>query len=721
MSKTKNEIIWAGRNKEERSLFSFFKRFSRDVRNGMCPPFKPKEFHSCDLIISEECNLRCKKCFAWQHAGEASLSFKECKRIVDDIASVAKRPFEINLGGGEPLIHPWIFKLIKYCRRKGLSPALTTNGTLINSENARKLANAGLARLSISVDSFDKEIYESVSGVPGSFEKMRNGLDLITAEWKKGMLNMHAVLMGINIDQIESLIEYAEGNDVISGIHFQAASQPFYTSIEKDWFRKEEYSFLWPQDAGRMQDLIDKLISLKEKGAKINNPVHQLKMYRMYYEYPERFSRKFRCNLGDSNVTVNSRGIAHLCPFMEGLCDVSENGLSDMWYSHHAAKLRYRMHNCRRSCNNIMNCYFEEENIDAYFGDVSMQADENDAPAIKDDEQIPHIDFCILNITPMCTLRCEHCFIGAEGEKKKRHFDENALTASEWCWVIDELTQLKTEKMNLFFTGGEPMTFPGYERMLRLAADNGFHTMLGASGSEFNKKTIRTLARAGLSFLEVSLDSHLAQAHDFLRSSKGLFDRIMLSCEHLKKISQANIGISCVINNFNYHNMREYLSFVEQNDSFDSLYFHALVQPYDTPPIKDWTRSAEYAFLWPKNTSEISDMFDMLIEISANGCSKIGNSPDQLRMYKEYYLKPYSPREYSECGRDSSMLSINWLGYVNYCECHGPAGSLRDFRLREILLSIAAAERRAMLDSCSVECSSIGCFRYKKGLIDAAG
>ena len=82
---------------------------------------------------------------------ENELTTQEGKQLIDQICQVSS-PLLI-LSGGEPLLRPDIYELINYGSKKGLKMGLGSNGSLIDQEAAKKLKDAGIATVSISLDS----------------------------------------------------------------------------------------------------------------------------------------------------------------------------------------------------------------------------------------------------------------------------------------------------------------------------------------------------------------------------------------------------------------------------------------------------------------------------------------------------------------------------------------------------------------------------------------
>src|SRR5499427_3496695 len=120
--------------------------------------------------VTKGCNLRCIHCraTATELSSPTDLPTGKALDIIDQIAGVAN-PILV-LSGGEPLYRSDIFQLARYATDKGLRVALATNGTLLTKEVARMIADAGVKRVSISLDGADAETHDSFRGIPGAFE-----------------------------------------------------------------------------------------------------------------------------------------------------------------------------------------------------------------------------------------------------------------------------------------------------------------------------------------------------------------------------------------------------------------------------------------------------------------------------------------------------------------------------------------------------------------------
>jgi len=120
--------------------------------------------------VTKGCNLRCIHCraTATELSSPTDLSTKAALDIIDQIAAVSN-PILV-LSGGEPLFRSDIFQLARYATDKGLRVALATNGTLVTKEVARMIADAGVKRVSISLDGADAVTHDTFRGIPGAFD-----------------------------------------------------------------------------------------------------------------------------------------------------------------------------------------------------------------------------------------------------------------------------------------------------------------------------------------------------------------------------------------------------------------------------------------------------------------------------------------------------------------------------------------------------------------------
>lgn len=115
------------------------------------------------------CNLECVHCRRLDVARQLMQNDMRTERalqFVREVASFAK-PILV-LSGGEPLFRPDIFQIATEAKDRGLPVALATNGTLIDEHMAGRIVEAGIRRVSISIDGADSTTHDDFRRQPGS-------------------------------------------------------------------------------------------------------------------------------------------------------------------------------------------------------------------------------------------------------------------------------------------------------------------------------------------------------------------------------------------------------------------------------------------------------------------------------------------------------------------------------------------------------------------------
>jgi radical SAM protein with 4Fe4S-binding SPASM domain len=158
--------------------------------------------------ITRKCNLKCPHCYINATKDELTneLSTEEAKTLIDQICEVS-RPLLI-LSGGEPLLRKDVFELVRYGTEKGLRMGLGSNGVLIDDDAAKKLKEAGVKTVSISLDSSIPERHDEFRGVGGSWKK---AVRAIKALRENGVLvQVNTTVTQQNYAEIDEIMSLAE-------------------------------------------------------------------------------------------------------------------------------------------------------------------------------------------------------------------------------------------------------------------------------------------------------------------------------------------------------------------------------------------------------------------------------------------------------------------------------------------------------------------------------
>jgi radical SAM protein with 4Fe4S-binding SPASM domain len=158
--------------------------------------------------ITSACNLRCRQCHA--AGGKAQpdeLTTEEGKRLIDELAQIPEFRMLV-FTGGEPLVRKDVFELAEYAASLGFQISIATNGTLITPEVAKQMKQVGVVNVAIGLNSTTAEVHESITNIPGSFEKTMRG---IYASKEAGLaLQLNATVMTSNLPEVPHFLDLAD-------------------------------------------------------------------------------------------------------------------------------------------------------------------------------------------------------------------------------------------------------------------------------------------------------------------------------------------------------------------------------------------------------------------------------------------------------------------------------------------------------------------------------
>ena len=181
-----------------------------------------RQIRDLRISVTDRCNFRCPYCMPAEVYGEKYeflprphiLSFEEIERLTRLFARIGVS--KVRITGGEPLVRANLPDLIsKLSVIDGIDDvALTTNGYLLEN-NAQGLINAGLNRLTISLDSIDPEVFKEMSGRPQGPANTLAGIKAATLLGFKQIKINVVVQRGINEHTLVDTARYFKGTGAI--------------------------------------------------------------------------------------------------------------------------------------------------------------------------------------------------------------------------------------------------------------------------------------------------------------------------------------------------------------------------------------------------------------------------------------------------------------------------------------------------------------------------
>ncbi len=162
--------------------------------------------------LTEQCNLRCRHCY--QNTSASVMTFPEIIRAIDSVDATLKgwvtdhdmdMSPSFHFTGGEPLLHDRLFDILEHVGSLGYATALMSNGTLITDDVARKLKQAQVKEVQVSVEGMEA-VHDSIRG-QGSFRKALSGIENLLANSINTSINL--TLSRLNIGEVAGLVELA--------------------------------------------------------------------------------------------------------------------------------------------------------------------------------------------------------------------------------------------------------------------------------------------------------------------------------------------------------------------------------------------------------------------------------------------------------------------------------------------------------------------------------
>jgi radical SAM protein with 4Fe4S-binding SPASM domain len=242
--------------------------------------------------------------------------------------------------GGEPLCREDLFELVMQARSLGITPALATNGTLIDTTVAKQIHDSGIARVSVSLDGATAEVHNKLRQLEGSFERAIEGIGYLNNQ--KVPFQINITLTKHNAGQLEDVYDLAKSLGAVAVHIFMLVPVGCGQSLaETDMLSPEQYE----------QKLLDicELDGRGELQMKVTCGPHYERVIRQNGLYKSRAEAGHGrsdvpgrnghrgptkgCLAGLGVLFVGHQGDVFPCGYLPVNCgNVLQEKLSDIWY-----------------------------------------------------------------------------------------------------------------------------------------------------------------------------------------------------------------------------------------------------------------------------------------------------------------------------------------------------------------------------------------------------
>ena len=283
------------------------------------------------ITISEQCNYNCIFCNRYSpyliknplkkiRSSTNFMSLETYTKLLDNLNDTKQI---IISGTGEPLLNQNIVEMVSYAKKKGILSCIITNGSLLTPELIKKLVNAGLNGISISLTSMTNRTYQKIhpkinknicNKIIGSIKILSNNNIIIRTTF---------VLNKLNYKEVDNILKIvASGN--IDIVHF----------LPLGTFDETEYLKIPLRD---QSDLNNKLKKIERELFKKDIP-NNLKSYVNYYDLNvENLRTNAKCLFPFVGAYVSEDGHVSLCCrgkyLQDGFGNINKESFEKIWFS----------------------------------------------------------------------------------------------------------------------------------------------------------------------------------------------------------------------------------------------------------------------------------------------------------------------------------------------------------------------------------------------------
>lgn len=344
-------------------------RLSRELNYPLAPP----DWVSVNVTL--RCNLTCEMCTTC-YPIKNELTYDEIVSIIDQTADWGVGIF--NPLGGEPFLRKDMLDILEHGERRGLFVTVTTNGTRIFDEDARRLAGLHRVHMNVSLDGL-RAVNDRIRG-PGVFDKALETIRLVreheTRLIEQGKLthrkriNVNSIIHDRNLDELPEFVDTmrATGADKIQFLFLFGYDEARGEDNANDmWIKGKRLD-----DLDRVLDELErkrqgfKPGSYADGGFGYTNTPDNLELARQYYR-GKVTPHEAPCYNGFKELYINADGRGLMCDGKlnfdaDSFGNARTQTLKEMWTSMKAHEMRKKVLGCTHAC--IQGCYLRADSDD---------------------------------------------------------------------------------------------------------------------------------------------------------------------------------------------------------------------------------------------------------------------------------------------------------------------------------------------------------------------
>ena len=320
----------------------------------------------------------------------------------------------------------------------------------------------------------------------------------------------------------------------------------------------------------------------------------------------------------------------------------------------------------------------------------------------------------IVDLTDRCFFRCPTC------DKWRARRTSPELTAEAWERVLAAL-HAWLGPFHLSISGGEPLVRRDVLDIIAAASALGCTTNLMTNGWLVDDGMARSLVRAGLDNLTLSLNGLRPETHDATRGVEGSHARIVAAIAHFNQARRdlapngrrqpPTLSLNVIVAGRNAAELPDLVRWA-RNAGIDAVGLQPLVDASNYQPYRQRFRNfapdwPAHSALWPCEPDEMDAAIAGLIDLKAAGYPVL-NPPGQLARMRRYFTDP-TRRPGGRCYVGLDNLLIDPYGDARLCYTMDVVGNVLRRSPRKLWRGAAAARVRRQIRSCSRGCQLLNC------------
>jgi MoaA/NifB/PqqE/SkfB family radical SAM enzyme len=303
--------------------------------------------------MTNKCPLRCKMCnIPKLKINKKELSVEEMKKVLNEVKGWKTTKY-VSFVGGEALVRKNdAIELIDYANKLGFHTTIVTNGYFLDKKTCERLINAGLKRISFSVDGACKETHDFIRG-KGSFKKVIRGIkNMKKISDERIKMDFNTVIMSYNFEELPEIYYLARDLEM-DQIFFQTVVIDNTYKLDSSAYEKVDY-WIKGEQIKKLNEIIKKLIALKLKDKFfIFNSISYFRKVPLYFKLKEKFNPG-PCLAGYIGLNIDPYGEISICGLGPNL-NVKNNSVSELWKDKRFKATRIAIKHCKIPC--MMLCY----------------------------------------------------------------------------------------------------------------------------------------------------------------------------------------------------------------------------------------------------------------------------------------------------------------------------------------------------------------------------